>query len=262
MNENNLIQVLTSGFFGDGCFYRRIESSSKYIFSTNCIHKEYVIYKKNLLDGISQSVLEYMNNGYKKGVIYSLITRQHPLIDLIKNSSIEDNLNRLEYLGIALWFYDDGSLHKTKHFFNLNTHAFSKEINEELFIPFFKKHGINFRLRQDRKKDGRIFYYLSCNKLEGVSKIKWILENNRISCFDYKIPKQDIPNVFTDSLLFNGEVVKISDIEPDLKQRRYLIHSVTCGHKYKGNKYSYLVSSSTTILNGVGTSSTEKQAIP
>lgn len=50
---------------------------------------------------------------------------------------IETALNLMDDLGVALWFYDDGSLHKTKLFYNLNTQAFSQEINQDLFVPFY-----------------------------------------------------------------------------------------------------------------------------
>lgn len=49
----------------------------------------------------------------------------------------------MDDLGLAMWFYDDGSLHQTKLFYNLNTQAFSKETNEQIIVLFLAKYNIH-----------------------------------------------------------------------------------------------------------------------
>lgn len=78
-------------------------------------------------------------------------------------------------LGLALWIYDDGSLHKNKLFYNINTQGFPKEIQEELFIPFFNRFNIYPKLTVERKRDGREFWYLRISKYEGAYK-RWSSE--------------------------------------------------------------------------------------
>ena len=101
--------------------------------------------------------------------------------------NIEDALNLLDDLGIALWFYDDGSLHKTKLFYNLNTQGFSEEVNKELFVPFFLKFGIKAKPTIERKKDGREFWYLRVGKYDGAYEISELLNKYKVNCFDYKV---------------------------------------------------------------------------
>ncbi len=90
-------------------------------------------------------------------------------------------------MGVALWFYDDGSMHKNRYFYNLNTHAFSKEIQESLFVPFFNKLGIFPKLATDNKKDGRSFTYLRIDIHDGAFEINNILRKYPIKSFNYKI---------------------------------------------------------------------------
>lgn len=101
--------------------------------------------------------------------------------------SIEKALSLLDELGIAMWFYDDGSLHNSKLFYNLNTHEFSKELQEDLFIPFFNKYNIYPKITKEVKKDGRIFYYLRISKFEGSYEISNILNKCPVNCYKYKV---------------------------------------------------------------------------
>lgn len=93
----------------------------------------------------------------------------------------------LNELGIALWFYDDGSLHYKYGFFNLNTHEFSKEFQQDVLIPYFNNLGMKPKLLEEKKKDGRIFYYLYFGKHFGTFEIMEILQKYPIDCFKYKL---------------------------------------------------------------------------
>lgn len=64
------------------------------------------------------------------------------LLKYINQMPLKEVLDNLDDLGLALWFYDDGSLHQTKLFYNLCTHKFSREIHEDILVPFFNKWGI------------------------------------------------------------------------------------------------------------------------
>jgi len=136
----------------------------------------------------SSGIKHRINHGYKVGSIYTLDTFSHAELSRIKESSIERNLNRLTELGLALWFYDDGSLHQKKHFYNLNTHQFSFEFNKDVLIPFFKSAlDINGKVRFDRKKDGRCYPYLSFNRVSGNAvNIHLLLEKFPVKCYKYK----------------------------------------------------------------------------
>lgn len=157
------------------------------MYSTNCIHEEYIDYKIKLLGNLVSNKSFIDKNGYNQTPIYRFYTHVNPDITKIKNMSIEEALTLMDDLGLALWFYDDGSLHKNKLFYNLNTQAYSEEVNRELFVPFLKKFNINAVPTVERKKDGREFWYLRVGKYDGAYEISQILNKYPINCYNYKV---------------------------------------------------------------------------
>ena len=67
-----------------------------------------------------------------------------------------------------------------------NAKIFHIEDQENFIIPFFNKLGIYPKLQIERKKDGRIFWYLRIGKFSGADKISAILEEFPIQCYSYK----------------------------------------------------------------------------
>lgn len=181
------IQVILTGTFGDGCI---VETKSnkliKSFYRTNCIYEEYIYYKQKLLGDIANKVASTLNKGYKEALIYS--TTSIPLLQILKihKKSLEEKLKLLTPLGLALWFYDDGSKHKKHDFYNLNTHAFSLSDHENYLKPYFDSMGFNCKILQDKKKDGRIFYYLYFGRHISAFKVAQLLDQYKIPCFEYK----------------------------------------------------------------------------
>lgn len=189
--SNNQIQVLLTGKFGDGCLItpNKLKVNYNYLYSTNGIKKGYLEYKKTLLcDLVSSNIREAVNQGYKQNIIYSFISKQCLEITNLALMSLQDSLNLMDELGLALWFYDDGSLHKTKLFYNLNTQKYPKEIQENVFVPFLKERfNITAIPTIERKKDGREFWYLRIRKYEGAFIISNILSKYYVEDYKYKI---------------------------------------------------------------------------
>lgn len=193
--SNEQIQVILTGKFGDGCF--AVNGRAKYHpewnfnirYQTNSINKDYLEFKKSLLgDLVTSDIKSVYNSGYKKSIIYTLVTKCDSEITKLSQLNIEESLKLMDELGLALWFYDDGSLHKTKEFYNLNTHAFSKEVQEDVIIPFLKnKFNISAKLTKEVKQDGRIFWYLRIGKFDGAFIIANILSKYYIESYNYKI---------------------------------------------------------------------------
>jgi hypothetical protein len=184
---NEQLQVLVSGKFGDGSLNTPRSEKSNATFSTNCIYEEYLKFKKHLLGDLSFNITPEINRGYKENIIYRLSTKASEDITKIRNMSIEEALKLIDDLGVALWFYDDGSLHKTKLFYNLNTQAFSEEVNRDIFVPFFKKFNINVIPTIERKKNGKEYWYLRIPKYEGAYEVSQILSKYSLDCYSYKI---------------------------------------------------------------------------
>lgn len=101
----------------------------------------------------------------------------------VYNASLKDNLHKLDNLGLALWFYDDCSLHKEKLFYNINTQGFSIEENM-CIAEYLKSIGIEAKIVRDNNKD---LVYISVSKYGGSDKISNILASYRLPWFNYKI---------------------------------------------------------------------------
>jgi len=177
-------QVLLSGKLGDGCI--SINKYGKGYYSTNSIHEEYITFKHVLLGNIASKIRYIPKNGYAQTPIYTFGSCTHPEITIIKYMSIPETLSHLTELGIALWLYDDGSLHRDKMFFNLNTHKFSYKEQLDYFIPFFNNLNIYPKILKETKKDGREFYYLYISRYNGGFEITKILLKYPLNCFSYK----------------------------------------------------------------------------
>lgn len=184
---NEQKQVIVSGRLGDGYISPSTPNLESY-YATNCKYKEYLEFKKSLLGALCENnninVIE--ENGYSKTRIYTLKSRRNRQVTLIKELSLEEILNELDELGLAMWIYDDGSLHKNKLFYNINTQSFPRDVQEELFIPFFNKFNIYPKLTIERKKDGREFWYLRVSKYDGAYEISNILSKYPLDCYAYK----------------------------------------------------------------------------
>lgn len=197
---NNQLQVVLTGKLGDGILATNgrakmhPEVSYPYYYQSNSIYYEYVAFKKRLLGNLCRSdIRDRINGGYKANHIFTIATVSHPQITEIAKESLIDSLNRLDELGLALWFYDDGSLHQKKLFYNLNTQSFSKDENVNIIAPFLKdRFGITAKPTIERKADGREFWYLRIPKYTGTFVVSDILERYPVSCFNYKIIGSDV----------------------------------------------------------------------
>lgn len=177
-------QVILTGKISDGTL---CQNGVHFYYMTNSIHKEYIEKKKKLLGEICGEVTERTNRGYKINQIFQTVTRNHPIITNIAITELENILPQLTNLGLAIWFYDDGSLHQKKHFYNLCTHSFTEEEHEDIIIPYLNKAlDIKVTKRIERKKDGRIFFYCGINKRDGADNIIKLLNKYPIKCFKYK----------------------------------------------------------------------------
>ena len=182
---NNLKQLYISGILGDG----HLKPSGAIMFS--CVHGEYMEWKKKLANGIGSEVCEMDNRGFKKdGKIFKYNIQKNDVGKWFLDKSVEDFIGDLDELGLALWMYDDGSLHKKNLFYNINTHAFNREIEEEVLIPKLNTFGIYPKILTETKKDGRVFSYLYVSKYKGAFVINDILNKYPLECYSYKrIPK-------------------------------------------------------------------------
>lgn len=183
----NQIQLLLTGTFGDGSIVKT--SSGNYYYQTNGIKKDYIEFKKSLMGDLETGIVkESINCGFKKAPIYSVHSKYDRRITDLHLQDVKTKLNLLDELGMALWLYDDGSLHYINHFYNLNTQSFSQEVQEDLFIPFLRERfNIIAKCTKETKKDGRVFHYLRISRHAGAYEINKILQKYPVEGFRYKM---------------------------------------------------------------------------
>lgn len=204
---NEYKQVLISGVLGDG----HLTKSGAIMMS--CIHEDYMLFKQKLAFGFSKEVKLKSNPGFKKdGMIYRFSTIPSDYGKHLYSLNLEELVSEIDELGLALWFYDDGSLHKKSYFYNINTHSFSLEDQENILIPLLNKFNIYPKIMPERKKDGRVFNYLYVGKYNGADKISAILNKYQVLSYSYKIWDEEYYNVFT-------EIDKTSDLPPRSKTK-------------------------------------------
>lgn len=175
--------LLISMLLGDGTI------SNNYVFklSHGYKQKEYLEWKINLLNeyGIKNNGLkEYISTkGYNIGsIVYYTQLSITPFVKLLrriiykpkKNYSNRKILNRLNALGIAIWYMDDGHINIRKT--NNKIHGFyikiatclSKEDNQ-IIIDYFKEiWNVSFY----QFKEGKETYSLCCGTQEGIKFIE------------------------------------------------------------------------------------------
>lgn len=180
---NEQKQVMLSGILGDGSLIKNGGGA----MSFSCQHKEYMELKKELLGDLASEVREVNNNGYKKGIIYTLRCRANDYGKSLLKYSYKDVMREIDNLGIAMWLADDGSRHKTANFYNINTHAIERDVEETILIPYLNRLNIYPKVLTETKKDGRVFSYLYISKWQGAMELSRMLRNLNLICYDYKI---------------------------------------------------------------------------
>ena len=142
--NNKQYQVLLTAVVGDGNLSKTKNENWNSCYSTNCIHRDYIEFKKLLLGNLSFNISKVENNGYKKGILYTLSTKRLPIITTIKNYTLDKILQEIDELGLAIWFYDDGSLHKNKLYAKLydivDDVSFIDRTNDIRFVNHSLKH--------------------------------------------------------------------------------------------------------------------------
>lgn len=181
--------------FGDGT----LNKNSGYLAIRHSLaQKEYLEWKRDLLikNGINTTDLYYVsNNGYGS---YEMRTFSHEFIKQMrkylynpkKNIANLKQLNKLNILGLCIWYFDDGGLSQVKdkhgkvvsNVLMINT-MLTKEENQ-IIIDYFKKTwDIQFRQCKNHNK-----YRLECGTKEARKFIK-IIEPyaKEVQCMSYKL---------------------------------------------------------------------------
>lgn len=175
-------QVFLTSQLGDGCISKT--NSNSWIYTSNCKYLEYLEFKKQLIGKGKISLIS--KNGYSQTPIYTYYGGAYKELELIKQMNLKNILEHLDFLGLALWFYDDCSRHKRDNYYNLNTQKFNLEDHKNVLIPYFNSLNIYPKIRTDNSHK-RPLYYLGINKFKGANIISQIMSMFPINCYNYKL---------------------------------------------------------------------------
>ena len=162
-------QIITGSLLGDGSVYR-YKYRSAFTANHSYKQKEYVDWLYSELESICRKKPSYLNNGGWGTVNYRLYTLgRKEILDLCdilyvdnKKTVTLDYLNRLDELGLAVWFMDDGS------YGTLSTHSFTKEENELISKWFKDRWDIKTTVKQYKNRD---LYYIQINSMAKFASI-------------------------------------------------------------------------------------------
>jgi LAGLIDADG DNA endonuclease family len=173
-----------NALFGDGCATVVRSGNVALNFSSTC--HQLIQYKASLLSSNVHSRYQDPKAYGKKLMHFTTGTVNNFCMDKAKR--IQD----ITMADFILWYLDDGSYHKSKHYMNLCSHALGYELNIILQEHLLNKLGIKTTVTSETKKDGRVFYYLyiSTYSVKFLKPLieKFIYEHN-ITDMLYKIGK-------------------------------------------------------------------------
>lgn len=226
---NEQKQVILSGILGDG--HVKENGGGSY----SCIHKEYMDLKSKLLHNLALSPKKKMNSGYKKSPIYYLGLMVNPYGMNVIDKGIFNKLEDLDELGLALWFFDDGSRHKKSNFYNINTHSFSREEEEKHLIPLLNKFNIFPKIYTETKKDGRVFSYLMVEKWQGAMEMSRMMRKLNLECYDYKL----LPKEMEDMYFEIKDTKEWNEISTNRRRTNYIKECLNVSHqRYIGDEFN------------------------
>lgn len=174
---------------GDGY----INKNHPYLLIRHCEKQlEYLEWKRKLLKkyGFNCSEIHHVsNNGYGA---YEFRTKSHKSLISVRNCLYRNNiktfsqkvLNRIDELGLSIWYMDDGSITTTKNksVLTIST-CISKEENQ-IIIDFIEKR-FNVKFGQRKMKN---HYALICGTKEARKFINIVSPYiNEIECMQYKL---------------------------------------------------------------------------
>jgi len=189
--NNTVKQILIGTTLGDG----HITANGK--FSTGCKHKEWVDYKMSILKDYMPKYSYLETNGFSPNPYHRFDLHVHEDTKLIGQMGVKELCDNLDELGLAVWFYDDGSLHKNNLFYNLNTHSYTQKEHDKYIIPCLNSFGIKAKTLLERKADGRIFTYTWIPKTLGAQIVNRILKQLPVECYKYKTYEGNINDTIT-----------------------------------------------------------------
>lgn len=218
-------QVIRGTLLGDGSLTNLNTATShkgvRFLHSVK--QKEYVKYKVNLIRHFGNKISEFNSEtSYSSGKV-RYISRTHPLMnklhkELYCNGSkrvTKQYLSKLDWLGFAIWYMDDGSRQTgcKSNSIHLHTEGYSKE-EVEIIHNFYNDIGFKNYIQNPKKE-----YYIINFSTEASDRIWTEIRKYIPPCMEYKLPERhrgyfvDITDLNTEyeTSLYESVVTDIQD---------------------------------------------------
>lgn len=188
LNEDQF-QIFYGSYLGDG----NISITNFNRYRLKFIHcekqKEYLFWKAKMFNIEEQYIQKIEKNGYSQKPAYTFSTKCFDLENnvFINNKEISDTIiNNIDERGIAIWFMDDGSIHKyikKDNNYQIIIHSNNFDYNNHLkLVQIFQRYNILAQIKQSKKK----FYFLYFDS-ENTLKVLNLIRKYIHCDFDYKI---------------------------------------------------------------------------
>jgi len=180
LNEDQK-QIIYGSILGDG-YIKKCKTSPYLRLRHGLEQKDYCVWKKEILHNISSSVNEDKNCCEINTASLSDLSNLYYHDGLLKNKKCtipSDVINRLDILGLAIWYLDDGNFSGSYSKWGKGKSIIycSKFINRSQMMPFFDKIGLKCSLTEK----GFVFNAENTDKMHSLI-CKYVPE-----CMQYKL---------------------------------------------------------------------------
>ena len=190
---STLVNLLLTAKVGDGHIFTQKGWHDKHCARFMGTNLELISCKARLL-GRSDKIYKLRQNpkAYGSKPVYYFQTKCSEEATRIKSLSYSSAIKEMGREELVVWYLDDGSFHKNKRFMHLYSNCLSEQETILLINKFSDLYGTPPRLRIDKKKDGRSFFYiyLGTELTKRFSRdVEKFLKEHDVSSLNYKIGK-------------------------------------------------------------------------
>lgn len=184
------MNIFINARIGDGCFHK-YSTCKHWSISFSSINKPWIEHKHEI-SSCSNSIhtREQSIKAYGKRLIYQFHMTSKEA-DEYAILPVESLIERMDVYDLIWLYLDDGSWHKKKHYMHIYTNSLSKLDNMLLINHMNHILNIKPKLRIDRKKNGKEYYYLALSVSDSnsfkVHIVDYLKKYPNLSCFNYKV---------------------------------------------------------------------------
>lgn len=154
-------QILLGSILGDGHLRKDKNMTYPLFDEAHCTQqKDYLLWKKENMSPIPFRIKESCieNQSKRRFPKIRVWTNEQPILEKYFRMSLRERLKNLSFLGLAVWYMDNGTFHKKRKYIRLCTHRFGYSGNEIIKNWFWQKYKIKSAIHNGGRKGEKSFY--------------------------------------------------------------------------------------------------------